>query len=111
MADLIDVAARQVAGASRRQSLMALGSAVLAASAPAEVTAAGKKGKKNKKCKKKSKRQCKHDAAACKPKVASICGLTPAQCLEAVNCCNECSANGFLTCLVGVTAVANESFA
>lgn len=93
----------------RRQSLVALGLAVLSAGATsAGVTEAKKKGNT---CKKKARRRCNNDADACKPKVASICGLGPAECLAAVNCCDECSANGFLTCLVGVSGASIESFA
>ncbi|MDQ2652253.1 MAG: hypothetical protein M3Z20_04325 [Chloroflexota bacterium] len=111
MMDMSDVAVRGTSdGVSRRKSLLALGMAVLAANAAnTDVTEAKKK--KGKTCKKKEKQRCRKDAATCKPQVAAICGLGPAQCLAAQNCCDECAANGFLTCLIGVTGASVESFA
>ena len=99
----IDASARDaVERASRRKSLLAMGLAVLAAKAATTgVTEAKKKGPD---CKKKEKQRCSKDAAACRPQVAAICELEPAQCLAAQNCCDECSANGVLTCILAVTA-------
>lgn len=96
-----DVAARAASErASRRQSMMALGMAVVAAGATnADVTEARKKGNT---CKKREKKRCSNDAAACKPLVASICQLGPAECIAAQDCCDECSADGLVTCLSGV---------
>lgn len=89
--------------ASRRNALLALGGAVLAASLVAPEAGVAKK-KKGKDCKKKEKQRCSNDAAACKPTLLSICMLTPQECALAAACCDECSANGFLTCLLAVTA-------
>lgn len=107
---VVDTLAREtIEQASRRKSLLALGMAVLAAGATtAGVTEAKKKGKS---CKQKQKQRCSNDAAACKPQVAAICQLSPAQCLAAQNCCDQCSANGVLTCIVGISAASIESFA
>jgi hypothetical protein len=108
----VDVVAREAAErASRRKSILAVGMAVLAAGAAnAGVTEAKKK--KGKDCKKKEKQRCANDAAACKPVVAAECGMAdPAECLALQNCCDQCSANGFLTCLIGVSAASVEAFA
>jgi hypothetical protein len=96
---------RLAAAARERGSLRALGGTTLAETATtAGVSAAKKKKKKGKDCKKKEKQRCNNDAAACKPTLAAICGLTPAECFAAQLCCNECSADRFLTCLLAVTA-------
>ena len=100
MMSTVDVPAQEDAErASRRQSLMALGLAVLAAGAANAGVTEAKKGNS---CKKKAKKRCNADAEACKPLVASICQMDPVTCLAAQNCCDECSANGFVTCLATV---------
>lgn len=107
----VDAVAREaVEQASRRKSILAMGLAVLAAGAAnAGVTGAKKKGTD---CKKKEKQRCSRDAATCKPLVASNCGmLSPAGCLALQNCCDECSANGLMTCFVGVLGASVEAFA
>ena len=96
----VDVLAQEDADrGSRRQSLVALGLAVLAAGAANAGVSEAKKGNT---CKKKAKKRCNADAEACKPLVASICQMDPVTCLAAQNCCDECSANGFVTCLATV---------
>jgi hypothetical protein len=105
-----DALTREAAvGVSRRGSLLTMGAAALAASmANAGVSEAKKK--KGKDSKKKEKQRCSKDAAACKPTLASICELTPAECAAAQTCCDECSADGFLTCLLIITASATAAF-
>lgn len=86
---------------SRRSSLLALSGAALATVAGSGVSEAKKKS--GNKCKKKEKNRCSNDAADCKTTILSqtLCdGSDPAGCLEAQACCEECSANGFLVCLL-----------
>jgi hypothetical protein len=99
------------AGVSRRRSLLTLGGAALAAG----VTNAGvseAKKKKGKDCKKKEKQRCTNDAAACKTSIQPLCDPgDPAGCLQAQACCEECSADGFLTCLLIASASMAAKFA
>jgi hypothetical protein len=99
------------AGVSRRGSLLTLGGAALAAG----VTNAGvseAKKKKGKVCKKKEKQRCNNDAAACKTTLQPLCDPgDPAACLQAQACCEECSADGILTCLLAATASMAATFA
>jgi hypothetical protein len=107
----IDVVARAAAEtASRRKSILAMGMAVLAAGAAnAGVTEAKKK--KGKDCKKKEKQRCANDAAACKVSLAPVCqGADPADCIALQNCCDSCSSNEFLTCLI-LAQASVEAFA
>jgi hypothetical protein len=109
----VDASAREaVDRATRRKSLLAMGMAVLAAGAANTGVTEAKK-KKGKDCKKKEKQRCSKDAAACRPQVAAICQLEPAECLAAQNCCDECSANGVLTCILALSpaAASFKSFA
>jgi hypothetical protein len=99
---LDDVAREAVAMPSRRKSLLALGAAMLAAGASnAGLTEARKKGKSSKK---KNKKRCKKDAAACKTTIqVALCpDADPALCIAAQKCCDTCSANGFLVCLITI---------
>jgi ribonuclease HI len=97
---LEDLSRRAVAGISRRRSLVALGGAALGAALTRP--GAGEAKKKGNKCKDKEKKRCSNDVASCKaaiqalqcPKVdASLCAALQA-------CCDSCSANGFLVCLL-----------
>jgi hypothetical protein len=89
-------------GISRRSSLRTLGGAALAATmASPDVGAAKKKKKNGDKGKDKEKKRCSKDAAACKDTIQPLCDpADPATCLIIQNCCEECSANGFLECLI-----------
>lgn len=94
-------------GISRRSSLLTLGGAALAATmATPDVGQAKNKKKKNgDKCKDKEKNRCNNDAEACKDTVQPLCDpADPATCLILQNCCEECSANGFLECLILASA-------
>lgn len=97
---------RTAEGISRRSSLLTLGGAALAATmATPDVSQAKKKKKSGDKGKEKEKKRCNNDAAACKSTVQSLCDPTdPATCLILQNCCEECSANGFLECLILASA-------
>ena len=87
--------------ASRRTSLLALGMAVLAAGAShGGVTEARNKGKD---CKKKEKQRCQSDVAACRATLAPFCAGDPTTCIILGACCDTCSSNGFLTCLMAAT--------
>jgi hypothetical protein len=95
---------RAAEGISRRRSLLTLGGAALAATIATPKLSEAKK-KKGKDCKKKEKQRCSKDAAACKATIQPLCDPgDPATCLILQNCCEECSANGFLTCLILATA-------
>jgi len=90
--------------ASRRKSVLALGMALLAAGAASTgVTEA----KKSKGCQAKQAERCSNDAAACRSQVAAFCsgGGDQATCLAVQNCCDACSADGFLTCYAEVVTV------
>lgn len=89
------------AAVTRRTSLLTLGGAGLAASLAMPQLGDAKK-KKGKDCKKKEKQRCSSDAAACKQTVAIAC-QDPAGCFEESLCCEECSASGFLTCLIAAS--------
>jgi hypothetical protein len=92
---------RQAAEAvSRRASLATLGGASLAAVRPDISAAENKKKKSGSDCKKKEKQRCANEAATCKPSVLANCELEPVQCLAVAACCDECSANGYWTCVL-----------
>jgi hypothetical protein len=103
---------RQAADAvSRRSSLLTLGGAAVAAGVTNTGVSDAKK-KKGKDCKKKEKQRCNNDAAACKATIQPLCDPgDPASCLEAQACCEECSADGFLTCLLAASASIAAKFA
>jgi hypothetical protein len=91
-----------VESASRRISLLTLGAAVLAAGAAANagVTEAKKKGKK---CGQKEKQRCSNDAESCKASLVPTCQqVDPERCIALQACCDQCSANGFLTCVAAL---------
>jgi hypothetical protein len=94
-------------GVSRRTSLLTLGGAALAAVATLDVSEAKKK--KGKDCKKKAKQRCSNDVASCTALIPAVCSGDPT-CIAKVNlCCETCSGNGFLTCLLAAanaTAIA-----
>jgi hypothetical protein len=92
------VTRRAAAGISRRSSLLTLGGAALAATLAGPQLGVAKK-KKGKDCKKKEKQRCTNDAAACRTTILINCE-DPAGCPEFLPCCDECSANGFLTCFI-----------
>jgi hypothetical protein len=96
------------AALSRRASLLTLGGAALAASVTnAGVSEAKKKGKD---CKKKEKQRCSNDAAACINTFLAVCELTPPECAALQACCDECSSDGVLTCLLAASASAVAKF-
>lgn len=97
-----DTFAREAAsGVSRRGSLLTIGGAALAAG----VTNAGVSvAKKKKTCKKKQNQRCNNDAAGCRAQVPAACNNNPECVAEASLCCDTCSANGFLTCLIAASA-------
>jgi hypothetical protein len=97
------VARRAAVGMSRRSSLVTLGGAA-AGALIAGPSASEAKKKKGKDCKKKEKQRCSSDAAACKTTVqVALCpDAEPATCVAAQTCCDQCSANGFLTCLLAI---------
>jgi hypothetical protein len=118
----IDALARQAARLSRRRSLLTLGGAVLAATtatAVEPVSARKHKNKRNNKkngknggkgnggdCQKKEQQRCSNDAAACKAAVQPLCNADNIEeCLAIQTCCEECSAGGFLTCLLATQQV------
>ena len=63
-----------------------------------EVTSTRKK--QGKKCRQQEAQRCSADAAACRTQVLAICGDN-AECIAGGNlCCDTCSADGLLTCLL-----------
>lgn len=88
-------------GVSRRTSFLAIGSAALAATLATGGSSAAKNKKNGNKGADKKKKRCNKDAAACKDTLQPLC--TPenqVECLKLQQCCEECSANGFLECLI-----------
>jgi hypothetical protein len=89
--------------ASRRSSLLTLGGAALAAAASQSGIGEAKK-KSGNKCKKKEKNRCNNDAAACIA-TAQATGTCDATCIAQITpCCETCSANDFLVCLLAASA-------
>lgn len=108
----IDALAHHAARLSPRRSFLTLGGAVLVAAAVAAVEpVSARKNKNNKKknrgkgnagdCGKREQQRCSADAEACKVTVQPLCNdLSAAECIAIRACCDACSAEGFLTCLV-----------
>jgi hypothetical protein len=70
----------------------------------------GAKKKNGKDCKKKERQRCSSDAAACKAFVPVACEGSADCIIAATLCCEECSADGFLTCLLAATPSAAARF-
>lgn len=88
---------QSTAARSRRASMLAFGGATLAAAeARPDIRAARKKSGSD--CKKKEKQRCNRDAEACRATVARTCELADG-CVDALRCCEGCSADGFLACV------------
>ena len=67
-----------------------------------EVTSARKK--QGKKCKQNERRRCNADAETCKAQVLDACDGN-AECVLGANaCCDTCSADGFVTCVLAAIA-------
>ncbi len=88
-------------GISRRRSLITLGSAAIVATVTRPSASEAKK--KGPDCKKKEKQRCASDAAACRATLAPFCAGDPTTCIILGACCDTCSSNGFLTCLIAAT--------
>jgi hypothetical protein len=56
--------------------------------------------KKGKQCGTKEQQRCTTDAAACRPLVLAVCGNNEECVADALPCCDTCSADGFVTCLL-----------
>jgi hypothetical protein len=85
---------------TRRRSALALGGGILAARGAFPGVSTARK-KKSKSCKKQETQRCNTDAAACKNTVALGCAPgDPTDCAAEKACCDTCSANGFITCLL-----------
>jgi hypothetical protein len=87
---------RAAQAVSRRQSLMALGGATLAAAAAKPSIAEAKKNK-NKKAKKKAKKKCKQQVPQCEAAVAQANGIP-----QQIQCCqflSNCNAGSFVQCI------------
>lgn len=94
---------RAAAGITRRRSLRALGGAALAASIiarPGRATA--RKKKKGKTCQDRERQRCAIDADACHDTTLRTCTAIEG-CLYTLVCCEECTATGFYTCVLGGT--------
>jgi hypothetical protein len=93
------------AAVSRRGSLLMLGGAALGAAGATPSVGEAKK-KKGKDCKKKAKQRCSNDTAACIAEAPVACE-GDAECIaDVIGCCNNCSANAFLTCLIAASGSA-----
>ncbi len=87
-------------GVTRRRSALALGGAILAGHGAFPSVGTARK-KKSKSCKKQENQRCTTDAAACKNTVALGCDPgDPTNCAAEKTCCDSCSANGFISCLL-----------
>jgi type IV secretory pathway VirD2 relaxase len=89
-------------GVSRRTSLLTLGGAALAATVAKPDVSEAKK-KKGQDCKKKAKQRCANDAAACRAQIPAACADDPNCTGLATFCCEACSGNGFITCLLAAS--------
>lgn len=108
----IDALALHAARLSRRRSLLTLGGAAMALTAAAAVEPGyarkknknkNKNGRKGKgaNCQKLEEERCANDTAACKATLQPLCNEdNVAECLAIQACCEQCSAGGFLTCLL-----------
>jgi hypothetical protein len=121
----IDALALHAARLSRRRSLLTLGGAAMALATTAAVEPGyarnnnknknnnkhKKKGRKGKgpkapDCQEQEQQRCANDAAACKATLQPLCNQdNVAECLAIQTCCEQCSAGGFLTCLLGTNQV------
>ena len=94
-------------GITRRNSLRAIGSAALGASAvvtPARVGARKNRRRRKQKgqsCADRERQRCAIDAAACRDTALRTCE-TAIECGYALTCCEECTATGFLLCIFGI---------
>jgi hypothetical protein len=93
------IARRAAFSVSRRRSLVTLGGAALAAPLASPRLSGAKNRTRGKDCKKKEKQRCNSDIAACKGTVLLSCP-DPAGCPAAQFCCEDCSASGFIACLI-----------
>ena len=85
---------------SRRTVLAMLlaGSGGLAGRGPGEA----RKGRMGPDCGKQARKRCTADAAQCRKLYLPSCQLEPAQCEAAATCCDTCSADGLLRCLLAL---------
>ncbi|MCA9863230.1 MAG: hypothetical protein R2853_05950 [Thermomicrobiales bacterium] len=56
--------------------------------------------KRNTQCLAKEEDRCSADAAACRTQVLVVCGSNDQCVADATPCCETCSANGFVSCLL-----------
>jgi hypothetical protein len=85
------------ASITRRGSLLTLSAAAIGAATAPSGSDAKKKGQD---CGKKAKQRCTNDAASCKAFTPTVCSDGNPTCIAiATQCCEKCSANGFLTCI------------
>lgn len=98
-----DAVARRTADSiSRRRSLLTLGGATLGVTLARPATSEAKK--QGKKCKKKERKRCNKDATECRVTVQALCQPPGSpECLALQTCCDTCSADGFIACLIANT--------
>jgi len=100
----VDALAR-IASSSRRSTLAAM----LAAAGGLAVLTTGEAKQKNKKntgkdCGKKERQRCNADAETCRTLILGQCQADPALCQGQAACCDACSADGLLRCLLELQA-------
>jgi len=71
-----------------------------------EVTSA--RTKQGKKCRQKEAQRCSADASVCRAQVITLCGGDPECIALGSPCCDTCSADGVLTCLLAASTNSNS---
>lgn len=95
----------RTASSSRRSAVTAMLAA--AGSLAVLTTGEAKKKKKGQDCGKKERQRCAADAATCRTLILGQCQSDPATCQAQAACCDACSADGLLRCLLNLqTAMA-----
>jgi hypothetical protein len=93
----------RVASSSRRSTVAAM--LATAGGLAALTTGEARRKKKSQNCGKKERKRCKADTESCRAAVLADCGGSPTYCEARANCCEECSADGMLTCLLALESV------
>ena len=88
----------RLASSSRRTTFATL----LAATGGLTALAGGEAKRKHggQGCGKKARQRCNADAATCRTRILGDCVDDPATCQASAACCDRCSADGLLTCLL-----------
>ncbi|MFN8663106.1 MAG: hypothetical protein U0075_14560 [Thermomicrobiales bacterium] len=88
----------RLASSSRRMTFATILAATGGLVTLSTVGAKQKKGGQD--CGKKARQRCNADAATCRTRILGDCVDDPATCQASAACCDRCSADGLLTCLL-----------